>query len=204
MAYIPAPNTAKVSLVGNLHGQTIVNSLCVERVDALTPALLQDAATVMRTWYVDSYRAYLSDQYVLMRVEARDLSIQDGHGIEIDAPTFSTGLNTSGSMPANVALSIKKVTGMVGRTRRGRWYLAAVPRGVVVGSSVTNPWANMLVESMNYQLTLFQQAGWTPVVVSYQSNKIKRTTALTTPITSYVLVDYVLDSQRRRLPTRGI
>jgi hypothetical protein len=64
-------------------------------------------------------------------------------------------------------------------------------------------YANDFVTAVNQMIVDLAGLGWTLVIVSRQHNKVARTTAEVTPILTATVVDYNVDSQRRRLTGRG-
>jgi hypothetical protein len=106
-------------------------------------------------------------------------------------------------LPNNAALVVTQYTDQRGRSFRGRNYIPGLPQSDLEDPSHVTPtqaadWAAVWADLFSTMTT----GGYTPVVTSYSFNKVPRTTAVSTPISS-VAANNELDSQRRRLAGRG-
>jgi hypothetical protein len=121
-------------------------------------------------------------------------------------PAQPGALTTTGPMPNDVSLAIKKSTGNLGRAGRGRWYWPSVDPSALTSDNVyTSVFANGVVSA----LSAFQTGVETSLspatmgIVSYFLNKVLRASGLYQHITAWSVIDMIVDSQRRRLPGRG-
>lgn len=128
----------------------------------------------------------------------------------LDVPQVAVAGTRAGGtalLPSSVSLSIKKVTGNLGRSGRGRWYW---PLADVQAISGTNDTVNAsYITDIEAALTAFQLAVETAItpaimgVVSYRSGKVQRSAGVFQRIISWSNADATIDSQRRRLTGRG-
>jgi hypothetical protein len=105
-------------------------------------------------------------------------------------------------MPLNVTLAIKRISGLTGRSARGRIFWSVIPiSGMQLDRNyVTQAWRDDAVAACNGLSVLGIGAGWLPVIVSRFSGGAKRPTGVTFPLTAYTTTDLRVDSQRNRLP----
>ena len=105
--------------------------------------------------------------------------------------------------PNSAALAVSFRTAARGRTARGRNYVFGMPQAYLVSNSFSAPFVNGVQSAYNTLIGVAADNGYTWVVASRYENNAPRTSGLTRPVTAAVVVDEVLDSQRRRLPKRG-
>ena len=206
--FIPAEDTARVELIYLLDGQRLENVFYIQGISAWTAENLLDLATNAANRWAADMANLLSDQLSLVMVRATSLNSESDFGVEYEPDPIPTGEVTGGSMPNNVTLTTKFVSGLTGRSRRGRVYTPGIPRSSVGTSAVnevtpvlagdfSSSWANFFTNLIGLTDNAVAH-----VVASFCGDKEWRTTALLTPILSYT-TNVTLDSQRRRLPERG-
>lgn len=211
MGFIPALNCARVTVIMTLHGSQVENVYHVNRGDPWDVADLTDLANVFITWMNDTYAPIVSADLQFERVQARDLTTEEAPGVEVAFPALSGGdIALGGGLPGNVTLAVKHITGLTGRSRRGRSFIAGIPNGVLVGNHVNDGFQGAVQDAYTTLIGDIATAGFGWVVASFYHGVAPltgrpepRLTALMTPIIG-VTVDPNLDSMRRRLTGRGI
>lgn len=218
MPFIPAVNTAQAKINQRLHGQTVQNVWYFKNETGWSSAELTALANLLITWWNDHLADNLHADMTLVSVLARDMTEADAAGVEIQAPPASGGnLLSSGGMPGNVALAVKFKSGLTGKNRNGRTYLAGFSEENVNGNTITDVRRDGILVAMGQMRDAVLAAGYEPVVASFydgtelvdlpNGETVKkptpRATALLTSIEQYT-ADTNLDSQRRRLAGRGV
>lgn len=121
-------------------------------------------------------------------------------------PVPGTHVGAAGALPGNVVLAIKKGTGALGRSGRGRWYWPLADVSILQTDDTVK---SSYVTAITAALGAFQAAvegGTYPCtvgIVSYQTGKVLRPSGFFQAITSWTTADLTTDSQRRRLGGRG-
>lgn len=207
MAPVYTPNVALVELIFSLHGSVVENTLFFEAGATPDASQMLDLGTAVGTWWADEVAPFLSQEITLTRVDVSGQESLSSPGVSIPRIPADAGSVADNALPANCALCISFRTSLGGRSFRGRNYVAGVTEGNSGGSSIATANANGILSAYN-ALQSFVSANvlsesWQWVVVSKFSGGLPRASGVTTPITSAILVDYVVDSQRRRLPGRG-
>lgn len=200
--WIPAEGVAAVRLIYTLFGQRIMNTLYFAKPTAWNAAELQELVTSADAAYNARMRPLMPADLVLDTIEAQDLSVEGGPGVLLDVNRV--GGVAQPALPGSVTVAVKLSGGFTGRSRRGRIYWPALGEAAVSGNSIggTTP-ADIAAAVLAFaQDVIAGSAADTHVVVSYCGNGAWRTSALVTTVTSYS-VDPNIDSQRRRLNTRG-
>lgn len=112
------------------------------------------------------------------------------HYVTSGAPKW-VGTQTAGDISPQVAALVKHVTGVRGRSHRGRSYLPAVAETANSNGTIVPGVVTELQTGWNNFLDAMTGADWAPVVASYLL-------ATAEPITNYV-VEALTATQRRRM-----
>lgn len=202
MPFVPIPETAQITMVYTGPNQNrMVNVYHFSRPTlGWDPDALGDLAEAMLQWERNTASGLRSNEIVCIGAEARDLSVQDSFVVSVAAiPPIQGGGSTS-VLPANVTLAVSFRTPFAGRSFRGRTYWIGLTEGSVSGDFVNPTIAQNILSAIRALIEdVPQPLNAQLVVVSRYSNGVPRATGIATPVTSAVLVDTRVDTQRRRL-----
>lgn len=213
MPFIPAISCVEVDLNQRLHGEQVQNTLYGVNFGGVTPANIELLAGEMITWVGTQLYPNLADAIQLTEVKVRDLNIADGPQF-IGVPTLPVvGQGPGAALPGNVAACVSFRTGLTGRSRRGRNYVAGLPEAGVTGNALSQTLGQGIraaYEALLAPTGPFAVAGYAWVVLSRYSGvdpvtgrPVPRASGLPTFVNA-VLIDANVDSQRRRLAGRGV
>ena len=199
MAFVPFPNGALIEIRGEQDGEVCEMTLGVLFPTAYDQDDLDSLASVVDDWADDDLLPNLGTNASYTGVAVRGLSSS------VDFEAFNdthAGAGTSGigAAPANAAVVATKLTGMTGRSARGRMYWWGVPLTYmssvrhISGSAITA--YNLACDNLR---TAVVANGWTPVVISRQHNGVHLTTAVGYTMLDLIVRDNRIDSQRGRL-----
>jgi hypothetical protein len=159
---------------------------------------------VINDWWEDFMKPLQATAVALVKIELTDLTQEFG-----EQQTFTTGLpqtgNMSGTALANhVTLSVKLATGFSGRSQRGRQYFIGLTSEQMLDPNhITLSTITALQDCYSALIDAVHDAGWTLVIASFYTDGARRDTAqLKEVISSHA--NQTVDSQRRRLPERGM
>lgn len=156
----------------------------------------------------------LSTTVKLLRVVATMIDAVDGFTTISTTGLPAAGGDNSAPVPSDVAFVVSLRTGHRGRSFRGRNYIMGLNRdalGTTV-NEVTPAYVNALLAAYTEIQAAAVSVDWTWSVVSRYSGftivdgkkvPTPRAIGIATPVSDFVSVDNVVDSQRRRLPGRG-
>jgi hypothetical protein len=204
MAFIPVADTAEVVMTYTLPNGNVAKNVYNIRealISVWNPAQLQFLIDEFVTWEDTVARAQRTNQVTLTKVEARDLSAPDSFIVE-NAVSLA-GTQPVAGLPANVTFAVKSVTGLAGRTHRGRTYWVGLWETAVSGDFLLVAVANNIQAALNTLRTGMVPNGWAMVVVSRTLNGVPRVAGLATDISSWQYLDTRVDTQRRRLIGEG-
>lgn len=191
------PNVARVEVRATLDGQQVENTFKVLYSLGIDQAALDALASLtISTWNTGALTLY-SNLVTMREVVCTDLTAGSGlQSTQAFAPGI-IGTNGGNALPNNVTFSVKRITGLSGRSNRGRVYWFGMTDAQVTSANqVTNTFKTNVVDfltSYDNDLTL---ANFEEVIASGATGNING-------VRAYVAADDTLDSQRRRLPGRG-
>lgn len=197
--FIPAPNTAQVTMQYNVGGEHCENVYWVQGAAPWDATTLLALIGKFRDWEAADASPIRSNFVGLYNIHARDFTVQNGP--ELDQSESIGGALTAEPFPQNVTVAVKAQTGLAGRSFRGRSYWIGLEIDQQLTQGVLLPaTATAIITVMNQLLaSAFPNTG-KMVVASFRTGGNPRTTAVLTPILSYTMADHNIDSQRRRLP----
>lgn len=200
--FIPVPNTIQANVRFTMAGQLLENVLCFEyNTDFKTAADALYASLETAFWA--TLRTALSNQLTSNGTYMVDLSTQDGPVATYPVFTNPSGASAIGAAPNNVAYCVTHRTAKRGRAYRGRTYIAGLPLDKVANSLLDTGNRDTIVSAFNDLRADAASNSLTFVIASRYLDGAPRTTGVATPVEISVGRDLALDSQRRRLPTRG-
>ena len=203
MAFQAAPDCAKVALVHAHITNQLVNIFHFKRSGQWGIPELESLLNAVATSWVNDVMPHLSSPTLFLRAEGRGLRGQNDVSSELVAAQPVNGGRPGEGLPGNVCFVITHLTGLTGRTNRGRSYLGGLAKSDVINDQISSVRANALRDGLGSVRSQASQAGWTMVVLSRAFNKQIRPQALPIEVIGFRYRDLTVDSQRRRLTGRG-
>lgn len=208
MAFIPVPNVARLTMKHQMAGQEVENVFHVLNDDGWDMSSLLDVANAAATGWTDSLGVMpvLGAPLVFKSAHITDLTSDTG----LSADSFN-GANTAGgtsgtAYPNNVAFAIHKQAVIGGRHNKGRVYIGGINSGLTSDANTMQATkANDIVTRLQgWQTGLEEAPGIHLGFVSYVEHGAPLSEGVFVPTIGYGYTDLTLDSQRRRLPGRGV
>jgi hypothetical protein len=210
MPFVPVPNTALVEIRYESQGQQVENTLWFELDTAPAPPALSDLADAVGAWWRTEAKPLTSSRVEVREYVATSQVSSTAPQVSIAGSILDVGGNTPNAMPLGTTFVVSFRTDLRGRSFRGRNYIVGLTEDQVDGNSLEDGVAEQWRLAYAALVGAADDIGWTWVVVSRFSgvdpithHPIPRAAGVTTPITSIVVVDNFVDSQRRRLSGRG-
>jgi hypothetical protein len=204
MAFIPINNTAEIHVRGVLDNQHVENTLYfVRSLDIDAGSLMALALDVMDYW-VSNMIPLLNTNYALAEVFARDLTTEGGFEATAVPGSPTHGTYDSATLPNNVTMCVSFRTGVAGRSARGRNYWATLTEGDVAANTISTTFSSAVVNAYAGMIGADTvSSSWQWVVASRYADGAPRPSGYVFNINAVLVVDNIVDSQRRRLPGRG-
>lgn len=204
MAFVPAPDTAKVEIRYLLTGQQIENVMNFRHTGGYDAGLLEELADAVRGMVESEWLPLMSDDLTFLEVKATDISVEGGESVTAFPSEPSGGALTGSRLPneSSIAIRFKASTG--GRNGSGRLFWPTINVSQTDAANTMSPTSladiiaaiQALVDALNVLGHIF-------VIVSRYLNNAARTTAVDYQVVSINAFDRTLDSQRRRKPGIG-
>ena len=210
MPFVPVDNTCLAEIRMTADGQQIENTLWFEFPTAITAEDLVSLATDLTTWWGDNIQPIVWGGVTLREIVCTDMSSETGAQGSFATETPTVGDLDEPPLPTGTSLAISFRTALRGRSFRGRNYAVGLVKSHTTGpNTFTDAIVTAYQTAYNNLIAVATGAGFTWVVVSRfsgvdaEGKPIPRALGVTTPVTSVVMTDNIVDSQRRRLPGRG-
>ena len=209
MPFVPVPGAAEAQLLYTLDGQKCENTLWFTQAEAWDGGSLTQLAEMVWDWWGINMAPLSSSDMLLREVTTADMSDAAGPVGAFTSGGGFGGTDGLGAAPNNVTLAVSFRTASRGRSFRGRNYIVGINKEHLTNSIVDVSYANAVGAAYTALITAAQDANYTWVVASRfsgvdaEGDPVPRAEGIATPVTSVIVVDNTVDSQRRRLPGRG-
>jgi len=188
-----------------LFGQQIENRLHIDNFTPPDEVGLMAFAVAAWNWWQNTYSVDIVEDCNLREVVATDLSSANSSQVVYAPSTTVNGQLAGDPLPNEVSFCISLHTAFRGRSARGRWFVA----GLAVGqrsdaNTLDDVVAGNLVSSLQTYINAVATGTPRVIIVSYRTNNAPRVGGpVKFVVTSAVITDLILDSQKRRKPGIG-
>ncbi len=203
MAFQPVIDTVQIDTIYTLNGEPVQNVMYAELEGGYILSDLTALAVQVDAQIAGNYLALQAPEAIYLRTEVRGLAEENDLFAFEDAGT-GPGTQATAALPNNVTLSIKKTSGLTGRSARGRLYWIGIPVGALNPNNenlLSGTYVDEIVDEIEeMRINISAVGNWEPVLVSRFTNGAARSEGKTFPWTGVVAVNVVIDTQRGRLP----
>jgi len=201
MAFIPIPNVGLISSVyQDDDGVEAVNRFYASTISVPTETDLEEMATQFMTSWLARIAGTMMSNWTLTGLTVRAMNEEFGLIFTQSADLPANATVGSGEQPNQVSATITWLTGLVGRSFRGRTYVVGLPLTYVSAGQkrLTDSGQGNLQTAWDGLRQDFEDAGHALQVVSLSNGGVPRTEGVTTPIVAG-RANFPLATQRRRL-----
>lgn len=203
MAFQSVPETAQIDHIFTMNGVTVQNVHYARLPGGYSQADLQAVADAVDLVFDLSYKNDMTDEVAYVRTEVRGLEFENDVTAETNT-SAGVGTLVGTVSPNQVTFSVKKSSGLTGRSARGRTYWIGIPRTVLDATNenlITVAYADALVANLDAMRNTLNSVGlWKAVLVSRFSDGVKRPFGVTFDWNTNSFVDLRVDTLRGRLP----
>lgn len=203
MAFVPIPNVALAELRYTIDNQFVENTLWFDSGAGLEAENLQVLAEGLATWYETNLIPLQVSALVLREIYVTAQDSAFGAAYTYTPIGANQGALNIEPEPNNVSMCVSFRTASRGRAYRGRNYVLGLGANQLTGNRVDQTVADNYVLAYQQLNPTLVADGFTHIVASRSVNGAPRVVGVASPVTAYLVVDNVVDSQRRRLPGRG-
>ncbi len=200
MAFQSVPETAEVVIEYSQHNEEYVNTMAARLPGGYTQADIQALADAVDTAVAASWRPLQTNECTYVETRVRGLESANDLEAFQNAGT-GPGAVAVKSNPGNVTLSIKKGSGLTGRSARGRlfWIGLTQTQLSIIENIVGAVDVGNIVSGVNAVRVAIEVTAWQPVIVSRFAAGVPRPVGVTFNWTTTSAVNNDVDSQRGRL-----
>lgn len=200
MAFQSAPDCANVIINATYLGKPIANVLSFRKAGGYSEVDLEFLAETIAQQVQTLYKPYCNATVLFDVVTAKGLeNIVDFSYASTVAAGAGTAAGSAG--PSNVSLCVTLRTGHTGRSARGRFFAFPASLGALSGpNSFLAAYGDALTAFLVACRTEAPLVGWEQIVLSRHSAGVLRPVAIGYPVTSTIVRNLTVDSQRNRLP----
>ncbi len=200
MAFQPVVNTVEITVLYIQNVEVISNTFHAERPGGYVLADLQSLAANVDALVALHFLPIQTLNARYIRTEVRGLAVPNDLFAENNTSEADGG-NLGEGLPNSVTLSVKKSSGLTGRSARGRVYFIGLPDSDL--STNENQWLQTEADNVVLAVEAFRAGysigGWIAVIVSRFENGLPRSTGETFDWLTTSIVNRDVDSQRGRL-----
>lgn len=202
MAFQRVPNTAEIDVIYTLNGIIVQNTFYGQFPAGYSVGDLQTLADAIDLNLAASWLPDQPPEAIYDRIEVRGLNAEFDFVVTQNA-NAGPGSNVDRTLPNNVTLSIKKISGLTGRSARGRVYWIGILEGEILPSNenfLAQAYVDLIVADVDFVRTNIDLIpGWNAVLVSRFTGGAKRSEGITFPWVGSVAVNTRVDTYRPRL-----
>ncbi len=203
MAFQRVPNSAEIAHTFMQQNKITQNTYYAQFAGAYSQSDIQTLADEVDNVFALNFVTEMCSDVIYVRTDVRGLDTENDLEATQNAGT-GPGTHIGDSLPNQVTFSIKKSSGLTGRSARGRTYWCGIPsneRDVANENFLESVYAAAIVNDVDFiRLTIDTIPGWSAVLVSRFANKVARVEGVTFPWATTSNVDLRLDTNRGRLP----
>ncbi len=200
MAFQAVPDTAEITVVCQQNLENITNTFHATLVGGYVLADIQLLAATVDAAVAVNWLPIQTLDLTYLRTEVRGLAVENDLFAQ-DGTGAGPGGDAVEGLPNNVTLSVKKNSGLTGRSARGRLYFMGLPSNDL--STNENQWAATTITAVEAAIEAVRVAitatAWSPTIVSRFTGGLPRAVGFTFNWTGSVAVNANVDSQRGRL-----
>jgi len=205
MAFVAAPNIVEMQFRTTWDSQRTMNRIFVNVLTAPTQAICQAVANAGLTWWTGNVTALTPANLLLREVYVKDMSDINGFQASASPNPATPGSHAAASLPNNVSICASLRTGLIGRSARGRWFWQGLCEDQVVNNTVDAGLLTSIDSALTNLASALATLGYNWQIVSFNSGGGPRPGGpVYFTVTDIIFVDSTIDSQRRRLPGRGV
>lgn len=203
MAFQSVPDTAQINVIFDVNGEILQNSFYALHPGGYSLANLQALADDIDTAIPVTWQPRQAADCIYLRTDVLGLD-QENDLVATQNANTGPGGDITAPMPNNVTFALKKLSGLTGRSARGRSYWIGIPKDKTHSASENRldaTYITNILSAIDSIRTNIDTTGlWEAVLVSRFTAGAKRSFGVTFPWVGTTFVNDVIDTQRGRLP----
>ncbi len=203
MAFQKVVDTVEIGIIYSQNAVIVQNTFYAKMVGGYLLADLVALAASVDAFVQGNWKAQQVTEAIYLRTEVRGLAVENDL-VTSNSDSTGPGVLVSPPLPNNVTLSIKKESGLTGRSARGRTYWIGVPQDRLLTANENLLEAAYVVDVVaaidQIRGAINSVGTWQAVLVSRFTAGAPRSEGVTFPWITTSNVDTRIDTLRGRLP----
>lgn len=203
MAFQAVPDCAEITVRYTLEGADVVNTYHAQASGGYDQTDLDLLAAAVDEFAVPGL---LADQATALSYQRTDVrGLNDANDLTASADAFAgVGAVNFRPLPPQVTFCVQRLSGLTGRSARGRVYVAGIPTSTAYFLSATFKHLSAVARTAyvahidDFRIVINSNTPWTAVIVSRYSEGAKRAVGVAFPWVSTSSADNKLDTLRKR------
>lgn len=205
MAFQPAVAVVQVNIRYLRDNQQIENVLHVQVAHTVTPTDLEAIAGAVQVQVSSIWMPLMPANILFQEVQTIDLTVEGGEQFVLAVIPAQAGGVGGIALPNNVSMAFRLKAATGGRHGAGRLYWPGFAVSQVASTNTLSATAlSDIITAIQELIDALQTLGYIVSILSRYFNNVRRSPAITFGVQSVSVADNVFDSQRRRLPGRGV
>lgn len=204
----PVDKTVEITIQGSMDGQQVENKFYCKGTSVITAAMCSALAAVADAWVAAELAALLPATWTYVRSIARDLTVAASFEAINTTHAGTAGALTGAPGANNVSFAIHRATGLSGVKAKSRIYFPGVSDDLRSGqNTMATANGNAIIEAYDDLRENFladTSNTWSYGYVQRVIHGVKLAAGNFIEVFAHTLTDYILDSQRARLPGHGL
>lgn len=205
MAFQPAPNVLQAQIRLTMPGNVLAENVLHFLKTGYTVADAQDLADAVDGWVGTDLLDVLSTGVTYRETYVKGLGSALDVQATADTNAGAGSVGTSAFVPNSAAVAVKLMSGLTGRSGRGRVFHPLIAPSQLASQVAVDPTAAAAIATVwSNLIDVAATAGFTWGILSRIQEGVPLASAILYPIVNAVVQDLFIDSQRRRLGGRGV
>jgi len=204
MAFQKVVDCVEIDMIYTYNSVPAQNVFYARLVGGYSQAQIQTLADAVDGAWAATFPGDQPVEVSYVRTEVRGLAVPNDITAQ-SVVSAGPGTHTGNALPSQVTFSIKKTSGLTGRSARGRTYWIGIPDNELEGADenfVKAAYAAQMVADIDFIRSTIEGTGaWEAVLVSRWFENVKRSEGEVFPWTGTTNVDLRVDTNRSRLPS---
>lgn len=201
MAFQQVPDTVEIGVFGRMQSINMQNTYHAHKSGGYSQADIDLLAAAIDDQVTTSFIPRWSDNLTYVGVEVRGLDAETDF-TSFDGSGTGPGAVSGTPLPNSVSYTVKKLSGLTGRSARGRVYIFGLSVATLDTNEnfISSTFAAHFTTSVEAVRDRIDAEGWTPVIVSRFNAGVKRSVGVNFEWVSTAAGSNRLDSRRDRMP----
>lgn len=200
MAFQPVPNGIQAELRGTLRDKPVEMVLHIEASGTIGVDECAEVANIIDDWCTEQYFGFMTAEYIYRQTYVKSLVTEIAPEYTSTENAGEPGVAVGTAVPNNVSFVTKKLSGLTGRSSRGRTYWMGFPTSFVTGNFISPVLADGYLSGLGILKEALGTSEYVLSILSRVQDGAPLANGLLYPILTFAYSGLRVDTRRKRLP----